>query len=154
MLTKRLESKPDCTVRRRFLLQSRVNSFTCRVFGQSLTVRHECCHSSVLQAHKAHQLGLWGSPAFIFYARLGVAWNTSFEPFWSLLGFFYRGCQLTIQRPETDDATKPAAYRWQKHQRLWVLRHAGCLGPKDKNNIYYTVYNDNDNVYIYIYLFV
>eukprot|EP00434_Breviolum_minutum_P034685 symbB.v1.2.030701.t1/scaffold3481.1/size75784/4 len=37
------------------------------------------------EAHKAHQLGLWGSPAFIFYAR---------------------GCQLTIQRPETDDATK------------------------------------------------
>ncbi|CAK9031922.1 unnamed protein product [Durusdinium trenchii] len=37
------------------------------------------------EAHKAHQLGLWASPAFLFYAR---------------------GCQLMIQRPETDDATK------------------------------------------------
>mmetsp|Transcript_42068 Transcript_42068/g.91288 ORF Transcript_42068/g.91288 Transcript_42068/m.91288 type:complete len:133 (+) Transcript_42068:64-462(+) len=37
------------------------------------------------EATRAHQLGLWGSPALLFYAR---------------------GCQLTIQRPETDDATK------------------------------------------------
>ncbi|CAJ1352238.1 unnamed protein product [Effrenium voratum] len=37
------------------------------------------------EALKAHQLGIWGSPAMLFYAR---------------------GCQLTIQRPEVDDATK------------------------------------------------
>mmetsp|Transcript_38730 Transcript_38730/g.80538 ORF Transcript_38730/g.80538 Transcript_38730/m.80538 type:complete len:133 (-) Transcript_38730:56-454(-) len=37
------------------------------------------------EAHRAHQLGIWAAPALLFFAR---------------------GSQLTVQRPEADDANK------------------------------------------------